>query len=132
MQANEITLSVDVANSGTTVNHVFTRHSEEPSKTTYRGPDDSLLVRNTLAFYRTAPKRSGNYLGSAKSGVKFTQDVSVTQLDGTTTKAPLIVEVSFSVPVGATTAQTKEIRQRALAILDREDVIAKLMDNLEI
>lgn len=132
MQDNTITLAVDVANNATLVDKAFVRYLEEPSKTTYRGPGDTLVERNQMVFFRTPPKRTGNYLGSAKSGVKFTRDVTVAQADGNDTKAPLIVEVSFSLPVGTTAAVSKEMRQTALAILDREDVIGKLVDNLEV
>jgi len=57
----------------------------------------------------------------------------VTGVDGTTTvTAPIIVEVSFSVPVGATAAQTMLHRQRALALLDLDSVMAPLNDQLMI
>lgn len=132
MQDNTITLAVDVANNGTSVDQVFNRYLEETNRTTYRGPGDTLVERNQMAFYRTPPKRSGNYLGSAKSGVKLTLDIDVVQADGTTTKAPIIVDLSFSVPVGANPVVSKNRRQHALAVLDREDIIGKLMDALEV
>lgn len=130
MQPNEITLAVDLENTGTTTNVVFTRFEEYQNRAVYIGPGHSLLSRNTLSLYRTLPKASGNFRGTAKSAVKFSKDITVAAVDGTTVVAPLIIEVSISAPVGTTPAQTLENRQSALALLDRDDIMGSLNDFL--
>jgi hypothetical protein len=133
MQSNSITLAVDLANSGSTTNKVYSRFEEQVNKTTYNGPGHTLSERVTMQFYRTLPKRAGNFLGSAKTAVKFTFDKKVDNADGTgELVAPLIVECSFSVPVGVSPADTVILRQTLLAILDRDDVMAALNDTQEI
>lgn len=131
MQANTITLPVDVLNNGTVVNKDYLRHSEEVNKTTYVGPGHTLQSRNTMQLYRTLPKRTGNFLGSGKTSIKFTQDFAVPGADGVNVTAPAIVSIDFSTPVGLTAAQTLELRQRAVAALDHV-FAASLNDSQEI
>jgi len=133
MQDNTITLGVDVANDSNVVNAVFTRHSEELNRSIYNEAGHTLASRDTLTFNRTAPKPNGDSRGMARSAIKFTQDVSVANASGDgTIVLPLIGEVSFSVPVGTTPAQTMELRQRIIAILDDDAISAPLMDTLDI
>lgn len=133
MQPNQITLAVDLANDANPTNQVFDRSEEQVNRSTYRGPGHTLQSRNNLQFYRTAPKRSGNYLGSSKVAMKFTQDVSVPNADGSgEIVSPLIAEVSFSLPVGTTSAEALAIRQHLVTILDRDDLAGPLCDVLEI
>lgn len=127
MQANTITLPVDVLNNGTTVDELFTRHEETVNRTTYRGPAHTVASRNILQLYRTFPKRSGLYLGALKVATKFTQDVLVPNADGSGDIAvPIIVDVSYSLPVGVTAAQAKAARQRAIALTDMDTVLGPL------
>lgn len=129
MQANTLTLSVDAANDGNPANEVYTRYEEYQNRSSYIGADHLPDTRNTLAIYRTFPTKSGNFKGTAKSSVKFTQDVEVAGVDSSTTlTAPIILDLSFSVPVGATTADLKHVRQRLLALLDTDS----FMDSLNI
>lgn len=129
MQSNTITLPVDVLNNGTPVNKEFVRSEETINRTTYRGPGHTVASRNIMQFYRTFPKRSGNFLGALKPTVKFTRDVTVPNADGSgDTVVPLIIEVAASLPVGVTAALSKEMRQHVVAALDLEEVIALLFD----
>lgn len=128
MQANTITLPVDVANNGTIVNQEFSRFEEQVNRTTYVGPNHTLASPDTMQLYRTLPVRSGASLGASKVTVKFTRHVSVTNADGTVSQRPLIIEASSSIPVGATVAQTKEARQKLIAVLDSDVVAGSLMD----
>lgn len=129
MQANTLTLSVDAANDGNPANEVYTRYEEYQNRSSYIGADHLPDARNTLAIYRTFPTKSGNFKGTAKSSVKFTQDVEVAGVDSSTTlTAPIILDLSFSVPVGATTDDLKHVRQRLLALLDTDS----FMDSLNI
>lgn len=130
MQPNEITLTVDVANDGATTadeTQVYSRFEEHLNRSVYIASDHSVIAPHTLSLYRTQPKANGNFLGMAKSAIKFSECLAVTGADGVTTvKAPLICEISLAVPVGATTAQVVEIRQRAIALLDNDSVMDDL------
>lgn len=132
MQPNVITLSVDEANDGVDpVNHVFTRFEEYLNRAVYIGASHTMATKDTLSLYRTFPKPSGNFKGVSKSSFKFSQDISVTGADGVSQiSAPIIVDVSFSIPVGATASQVMIARQRALALLDLDAVVAPLNETL--
>lgn len=126
MQPNTITLAVDLTNSGSTTNVVYTRHEEQVNRTTYGGPAHTFTTTETMQFYRTLPTRSGTFLGAAKTSVKFTKSITVPNSEGADTVYPLIGEISFSVPVGGTAAEVKELRQTILAALDRDDIMDAL------
>ena len=77
------------------------------------------VLRNQVQFYRTFPKRSGASRGAAKLAAKFTRDISVANSDGSgDIVLPLIGEVSFSIPVGATHDQISNLRRRIWALLE--------------
>lgn len=132
MQDNEITLAVDVANNATFVNTVYTRFDQYVNRTVYTGSAHTLANPDTMSLYRTFPKVSGNYPGQAKVAIKFSRNIAVTGVDGSGVLGPQIIEISVSNPVGATTAQQLEMRQRAIALLDRDDVMIGLTNQLEI
>lgn len=126
MQSNTITLAVDTANSGSTTNQAYNRIEELVNRSTYGGPGHSFSSTNTLQLYRTNPVRSGSFLGAAKTSVKFTESVTVPSAEGEDTVFPLILEVSFSIPVGTTEAKVLELRQRAIALLDMDSIMDPL------
>lgn len=129
MQADQITLAVDVANNASLVNKVFNRIEDPVGRSIYFGVTDAHTpaLRNTLNFYRTYPKRSGLFLGSTKTAVKFTRDVAVPNAEGSgNIVTPIIIEVTFSVPVGTPTATLLALRQHVVAIVDRDDICGKL------
>jgi len=131
MQADVITLAVDELNDTNTVNHVYSRFEEYQNRSVYTHSAHTLESKDTLSLYRTFPKSSGNFKGMAKSAIKFSQDVEVTGVDGITTlTSPIIVEVSFSIPVGATVAEQLIARQRAIAMLDDDTIMVKLNNQL--
>jgi hypothetical protein len=131
MQDNVLTLAVDELNDGNTVNHVFERSDSFSNRSVYAGENHSLVARDNLTLYRTYPKASGNFPGVAKSAFKFSRDYSITGVDGVATlTSPVIVEVSFSVPVGVAPADQLVMRQRAIALLDDDDVMVALMNQL--
>lgn len=133
MQANSITLAVDTANTGTTTNQVYTRFEEKTDRSTYIGATHVLDSRDMIQLYRTAPKRNGEFRGVARTSIKVTEDISVDNVSGDgQIVAPMLLECSFSIPVGATAAQTLELRQRLLALLDDDSVMADLVDIQEI
>lgn len=132
MLDNTKTFQVDVANDATLVPQAYTRYDEAANRTTYIGEDHSLPTRNMLVVTRNFPTPSGNFKGVAKSGIKLTQDIEVVGADATTLTAPEILAINFSLPVGCTSAQVKELRQRAIAILDDDDFCSRLSEKLEV
>lgn len=131
MQPNVITLAVDEENNGSTVNHTFSRFEEHLNRASYIGSDHVIGAPDTLTLYRTFPKPSGNFKGVAKTSFKFSKSIQVTGVDGISQlSSPIIVETSFSIPVGATAATVKIARQRALALLDRDDLLVPLNEQL--
>lgn len=129
MQANSIVLSVDAANNGSPSNETYQRYDEYPNRSVYIGATHVPESRDMFAFYRTFPSKSGNFRGTSKSAIKLTQDVSVAGVDSNTTlTAPMILEASFSLPVGATSADIKHLRQRLISMLDDD----ALMDSLNV
>jgi len=125
-----IDLEVDVLNDGDTVSEELIRFESPLNRSVYiASSTHSLVSKDQLTFYRTFPKPTGNFNGVAKCSFKFSKDMLVNAPDSmTTVKAPLIVEVSFSIPVGATPAQTLVARQRALALLDDDSIMGPLCD----
>jgi hypothetical protein len=131
MQPNEITLAVDEANDETTVDHVYTRFEDYLNRSVYICADHELSSKNTLTLYRTFPKINGNFKGVSKSTVKFSTDYLVDGVDGVSQlTAPVIVEIGFSLPVGITSAQALLARQKVIAMLDDDDIMAALNDQL--
>lgn len=126
MQPDTITLAIDELNNATLVNKVFTRFDEYQNRSVYNSADHTIVAKDTLSLYRTPPKTSGNFRGTAKTAVKFSKDLVVLGVDGSNLNAPIILEVSFSIPVGATTAQMLSLRQRVIALLDRDDIMVPL------
>lgn len=127
MQADQISISVDAANDGNPATVTYDRYEEFQNRSVYIGSTHVPEARDILALYRTFPTKSGNFKGVSKSAVKFTEDIEVAGVDASTTlTSPLIIEVSFSVPVGATSADVVKARQKALAILDDDALMNAL------
>lgn len=131
MLDNEITLPVDVLNNGTTVNKLYVRAEEYLNRTVYTGPAHNLVSRDTLGVYRTPVKKSGPDLGTAKSAIKLTEDITVLNAVGENVSKPAIVNVDASLPVGITPAKALELRQRTIACLDHA-FAAQLMEKLQV
>lgn len=133
MQANVLTLAVDELNTGSTANHVFNRFDLFSNRSVYTEENHQLDAKDTLTLYRTFPKVSGNYKGTAKSALKFSKEYAVDGVDGLASlSSPCIVEVSFSVPVGVADADQLIMRQRVIAILDDDTIMDALMGQLTI
>ena len=133
MQPNSITLAVDTGNTGTTTDLELERFEEFQNRTVYVSDQHTVGARESMTLYRTFPKASGNFRGTQKSCVKFTLDVVVSGVDGTTElTAPIIMECTFSIPVGATTADVLEMRQRIVALTDLDSVMNPLNNQLMI
>lgn len=127
-QPDVITLAVDTLNNGTTNDEDYSRFDTgSANRVVYIGENHSMTTKDTLTLYRTFPKVSGNFRGTAKTAVKFSQDKVVTGVDGVAQlTSPIIVEVSFSIPVGVTEADMLIARQKAIALLDLDTVMDEL------
>lgn len=129
MQPNDFTLAVDLANTGVTTDVTFTRVEEHLNRSGYIvQASHEPGMRDVLGFYRAPAKPTSTFKGVQKCAFKFTIDQTVDAPDGTTVDAPLIGEVSFSVPVGVTTAEQMILRQRILALLDQDSIMDSLMN----
>jgi hypothetical protein len=133
MLDNTITLSVDHDRDATPTDEDFTRFEEHINRSLYVGENHSVESRSTLTLTRSMPKVSGNFRGVKKTSAKFTQDLVVDGVDGSTTNvAPLILNLSISVPVGATAADCMHLRERMRAALDHQSIMTRLTESLEI
>lgn len=131
MLDNTLTLSVDPENDGNPVNETWTRLAESNGRSTYKGPLHTFVNKDVLDFFATLPKRIKDFFGVAKSGFRFTESITVATPSGGTVEAPLIGEVRFAVPVGATEAQMQNLRQRMVTVLDNDAIMVKVQENLE-
>jgi len=133
MQANTITVQTDAAGDDVIVPEVYTRAQETLNKTTYEGPQHSLVLRDILQLSRVAPKPNSISRGSAKTKIKFTLDVEVANPkgDGTITMAA-IGEVSYSLPIGMTVADQMILCERLHALSGDQVVRTPLVERLHI
>jgi hypothetical protein len=78
------------------------------------------------------PNKNGNFRGTGKSGIKFTKDHSVDGVDTTTAVVvPAIIECNTSFPIGMTSAERVEMRQRLIAVLDNDNLVDRVQGDLE-
>lgn len=121
MLDNVITLSVDETKDGATtadVDHTYSRYDTYNARSIFHDGDHLPDMRKELTFYRTSAKSNGNFRGVQKSAAKFTTDISVVGVDSETTViAPIIFEISASIPLGATEEQVVLEQQKVAAAL---------------
>lgn len=127
MQPNELTFHVDVLNNNTLVDKLYERYEDGPNRSVYVTSAHTPAFRDQVTLLRTLPTKTGNFKGVSKGSLKLTADQTVLGVDGSNVQAPLILELSFSAPVGATAAVIKEYRQRVIAMLDDDTFMDKLM-----
>jgi hypothetical protein len=134
MQPNIISLIVDSFNTGADfLTKTFTRFEERLNSSKYISESHSLDMRDEASIYRTFPKQAGNFRGVGRSSIKFTEDVVVLGVDGVANlTAPIILEISFSIPKGSAVADVLRKRQEAIAFLDDDDVMDALNHTLMI
>jgi len=132
---NVITLSVDEDNDGLTpVDIDFTRQREpSPYRTIYTSENNTPESRDSLTIYVTEPKPSANFKGVVKSTQKFSKDHVVTGIDGVAQlTAPLIAEVSWSIPVGVSAADRMLMRQRVISLLDDDTLMEQMQSSMQV
>lgn len=119
------TITLALPNGGTPLNEAFTRIDQVGNRSIYHGAGHSPVSRKTLGFYRTLPKKSGNFLGVMKGATKFTMDNTVVNAVGESIVAPSIAEISFSIPVGVTETEFDDVLDRLEAQVEGQRAILK-------
>jgi hypothetical protein len=128
---NDIVLSVDAANDSNPANETFSLVSPfSEGKSTWLKDGTMREDHDIVTFYGALPKRSGNFQGVYRSGIKATHGVEVEGVDSTTSlDSDIILNLSVSVPVGTATADLVLVRQRLIAALDDDTLMNDLMLN---
>lgn len=132
MLSEEIALAVDEANNATLVTHTFTRFDVYNNRSVYISGDHEPSMKDELTFYRTFPKPNGSFLGTRKTAFKFSKETPVLNKEGEVILSPFIFEVSCSIPLGVDVATQILMRQRAIALLDRDILMNALNDKQNI
>lgn len=135
MQPNTIAYTYDHDNDGgstAVVSVTLTRHAEELNKSTYRTGSHVTETPDTLNFYRTAAKRSGDFLGAQKVSVKRTKTFLVESAAGLEIKAPAVSELSFSLPVGVTNAEKLALLMEWIGYLSSSEGKAAMISLLNV
>lgn len=131
MQPNTVTLNVDYLNDANTTAEAYERFEEFQNRSVYIGANHAPDARDTISLYRSFATKSGNFNGVSKTAVKLSQDHTVDGVDGVSTlTAPLIIDISFSIPVGVSAADVLKARQRAIAVLDLDSLMTPLNTQL--
>jgi hypothetical protein len=131
MLTNDLVINSENAASEATVLN-YTRFDELVNRSVYNSATHDYALRDTLGFYRTLPKRAGNFMGTKKSALKFTRDQSVPGADATTTNvAPMLFDLAASIPVGTPTDNIIEGLNDLAALISDQAFIMKLVDDLE-
>lgn len=126
------TITLTLPNGGTPVDVPIARIDVLQNRSVYHEPTHSTIMRKTVGFYRTLPKRSGDFLGVAKSAVKSTLDMTVANAKGEPVVSPMIGEISFSIPIGAVEADIDNLLDRLEALIKRRSVIKRTLLGPEI
>lgn len=136
MLSNVITLTVDETNDGATtpdVDHEFVRFDTFNTRSVFHHSTHAEDKRDMLGFYRTTPKPNGLDRGNIKTSFKFTKDVEVDGSDGVSTLTkPIIFEVNATVPLGADSAEILLERQKVVALMDDDVIMAALNEKRSI
>lgn len=119
------TITLALSNGGTPVDEAYSRIDQVGNRSLYHGVGHSPTNRKTLGFYRTLPKKAGNFNGVMKGATKLTMDHSIVNAVGDTIVAPAIAEVSFSIPVGVTEAELDGVLDRLEAQIEGQRSILK-------
>lgn len=116
----------------TLASEAFTRETYDLNRSVYHGASHTAAARHLLGFYRTYPKKTGNSYGVEKCSVKITIDHEVATVDGGTTVAPLICEVSFAMPVGVTDVHKGAIRADMSNLMNQGTIVDAILEQLSV
>jgi len=132
-QPNPINLDVNEDNDdGTTatVSKSFERQETHNGRSVWTTNASTPLNREVLGLYASAPKPSGNILGTSKATVKTTRDCQVPGADGVANYTrPIIFETKSSIPAGADPVLVKAERMKQAALLMDDEVMDQLILN---
>lgn len=133
-QPADITLSVDADGSGAgaAADEIYSNFDRFSNRSLYHAPGHTTVMRDTLTLYRTLPKPTSIFYGVQKSAAKFSKDVEVVSPNGTTTRSPIIYELSASIPVGATAADILHLEERVKALIYNRNLMVRLFINGEV
>lgn len=133
MQENIIEFDVNENHDGTTIVERMLRRAEEGNgRSVYHMDGHTRLRRQTLTLLRTYAKKVGSFNGTDKTAFKFTLDKEVQAVDPTSSVvAPLIAEVSFSIPVGTSPENVLALRQTLVAVLNFDQMMDRLHLDME-
>lgn len=73
-----------------------------PNQVPYKGPANTLSVKDRMDLYRVDPKGTATFSGVGRSRAKIVRTLTLT--DAKTVTGDAIADISVSVPVGATAA----------------------------
>lgn len=129
MLSNNVVITLD--NGGTPSTVTFDRVQDfNNNRSVYMAASHTPLMRHTLGFTTTTPKRSGKFLGAMKAAVKVTKDLSVADASGLPYVTPGIGNVEFSLPVGCLGSDIDMLLDHMEAILKQEDTRALIKRQL--
>lgn len=72
-----------------------------PNQVPYKGPANTLSVKDRMDVYRVEPKDTATFSGVGRSRAKFVRTLTLT--GAKTVSGDAIVDISVSIPVGAST-----------------------------
>jgi hypothetical protein len=131
MQANTIAYTYNHDDDGGTtpaISVLLTRHTEEVDKTTYiTAAHMDTVQQDTMAFYRTLAKRSGDSFGVERTATKRTKTHVVVNAAGLSVKVPVVVDIGLSIPVGLTAAEKKAIVMEHIGFLSSTEGKAAML-----
>jgi hypothetical protein len=93
----------------------FTPNGNGQNDASYAGPDKTVTDKDDIRLVRSAPKPTATFSGVAKVSAKLTRTLALT--GALTPKGDIIMEISFSTPVGAVDADLTEILADGAAFL---------------
>jgi hypothetical protein len=75
-------------------------------KLIYHSDSHTDQMRDQLEFIRTNPKRSGQDFGVRRAFCRYTKDIEVDRIDGTTAVAPIVATWAVNWPTGLASPTT--------------------------
>lgn len=96
-----------------------------PDSNVFAGPNNTVSVIDTCTFRRKFPVKTKDFAGVGRPGIKLVR--TLTLADGS--KAPAILDIGGSIPVGASNADILAIlsdAEKLLALQDAKDLFTGL------
>lgn len=86
-----------------------------PNQMPYTGPANTLSVKDRLDLYRTQPKGTTTFSGTGRSRLKLVRTLTLT--GAKTPNGDALVDVNFSIPVGASATDIDTLVTDAAGLL---------------